>query len=114
MNTRIVLPIATAGLVLVAAPIGLAQPASPPVPTAMLGMTEVHGMTGEQFGAMVSELARSMPGAAAEHFRAMTPSADLPEQPGLPTAATERMPAGNPAMGGMGAMGDIGLSVGKL
>jgi hypothetical protein len=33
------------------------------------GMPLAHGLTGEEFGLMVSELARSEPGAVAEHFR---------------------------------------------
>jgi hypothetical protein len=118
MNPRIVLPITTAALLLTAAPIGLAQPAAPPAAPpeqlGSLGVPGVHELTGAELGAMVAALARSMPGAAAEHFRAMTPSAELPTSTGLPVAPGERAPAGAGAVGGLGAVGGIGINVGRI
>jgi hypothetical protein len=80
------------------------------------GMPTLTGMTGDEFGQFVSDLASSEPGAAAAYFRSFTPSASVAgtagqgrgrdgaphgaestERPGsLPDAATGRPGAGRP------------------
>jgi hypothetical protein len=139
--------LAAAGLLVAAAPMGLAQPGGlpdafgqlarafgldvaedarnthgdPDVDPAVVtteagsssarsgGMPALAEMSGEEFGAMVSELARLEPGAAAEYFRAHAPSSGIagsseqgrgrgrPEGPtSLPSGAAERPGAGRP------------------
>jgi hypothetical protein len=89
MSTRLLTAaIAAAAFVAAGAPVVIAQPSTAvvpdepgtPVPQAG-GMPAVHDLPGEEFGRMMSELARSSPGAVAAHVRALTPAP--------PTAASE-------------------------
>jgi hypothetical protein len=149
MRRRILFSVlAATGLLVAAAPVGLAQPGGLPDALGPLarafglevaadaqeaqdgsadpdgvsasvaragGMPQVAELTGEEFGQMVSGIARSAPGAAAEYFRGLTPSpaaaaplgrgragggieSDSSGRPpsSLPDAATNRPGAGRP------------------